>query len=84
LGFGHVVSQFPNKKIMVVKANDEVEIDKEDKEEKMSPLKDVNDIYIEYLVNEKTFMVKRAPNLPTNMDVSEGQIENIFHMRYHV
>jgi len=69
---------------MVVKANDEVEIDKEDKEEKMSPLKDVNDIYIEYLVNEKTFMVKRAPNLPTNMDVSEGQIENIFHMRYHV
>jgi hypothetical protein len=35
LGFGHVVSQFPNKKVMVMKANNEVEIDEEDKKEKM-------------------------------------------------
>jgi hypothetical protein len=72
LGFGHVVSKFPNKKVMVLKANNEVEIDEEDKKKKMSPLKDVNDIYIKYLVNEKTLVVKRALNLLINMDVSEG------------
>jgi hypothetical protein len=57
---------------MVMKANNEVEIDEEDKKEKMWPLKDVNDIYIKYMVNEKTLVVKRALNLLINMDVSEG------------
>jgi len=57
---------------MVLKANNEVEIDEEDKKKKMSSLKDVNDIYIKYLVNEKTLVVKRALNLLINMDVSEG------------
>ena len=69
---------------MVMIANNEVEIDGEDKEEKMSPLEDVNNVYVEYMVKEKALMVKRALNLLVNMDVYKGQIENIFHTRCHV
>ncbi|KAG6773322.1 hypothetical protein POTOM_020588 [Populus tomentosa] len=41
---------------MAMKANNEVEIDGEDKEEKMSPLKDANDVCVEYSIEGKALV----------------------------
>jgi hypothetical protein len=69
---------------MIMKANNEVEIDGEDEEEKMSPLKDVDDVYVEYLVEGEVFVVRIALNMHVKVDDLEGQWENIFHTRCHV
>ena len=37
---------------MVMKVNDEVDIDGKDGEKRMPPLKDVDDVCVEYLVDE--------------------------------
>ena len=52
MGFGHIASQYPNKRVMVMKVNDEVDIDGKDGEKRMPPLKDVDDVCVEYLVDE--------------------------------
>jgi hypothetical protein len=69
---------------MVMKANNEVEIDGEDEEEKMSPLEDVDDVYVEYSIEGEVFVVRRALNMHVKVDDLEGQRENIFHTRCHV
>jgi hypothetical protein len=43
---------------MVKKANNKVETDGEDEEEKMPPLKDVDDVYVEYSVEGETLVVR--------------------------
>jgi hypothetical protein len=50
----------------------------------MSPLKDADDVCVEYLVDREEHMVKRELNIHVNMNDSEGQSENIFHIRCHV
>jgi hypothetical protein len=50
----------------------------------MPPLKDVNDVCVEYLVEGEALVVRRTLIMHVKMDDSEGQRENIFHMRYHV
>jgi len=83
-GFGHVASQYPNKRVMIIKANNEFETDMDYEEEKIPPLKDNDDVYVEYPVEEKTLMVRRALNMHVNVVDSKGYRENIFQTRYHV
>ena len=52
LGFGHVTSQCPRKKVMIMKANNKVKTDEEDEEKKMPLLEDVDDVCVEYPVEE--------------------------------
>ena len=77
--FGHVALQCPNKKDMVMKANDVVEIDGEDEEEKMSPLENTDNIYVEYLVERGELVVRRALNIHVKVDDLDGQRKNVFH-----
>ena len=58
LSFAHITSQCPNKKVMVIKANNEVETNGEDEEEKMPILEDTDDVCVDYLIEGKTLMVK--------------------------
>jgi hypothetical protein len=48
---------------MVMKPNNEVEINKEDEEKKMPPLKDADDVHVEYLVEGETLVVRRTLNM---------------------
>ena len=58
-------------KVMIMKANNKVETNRKDKEEKMPPLKNVND-YVEYLVERETLVVRRSLNMHVKVDDSEG------------
>jgi len=77
---GHFASYCPNKRVMIMKANNEVETNGRD-EEKMSPLKDADDVCVEYPVKGKALVVRRALNIHAKVDDLEGQRDNIFHMR---
>jgi len=59
-------------KVMIMKANNKVETNRKDKEEKMPPLKNVNDVYVEYLVERETLVVRRALNMHVKVDDLEG------------
>jgi len=50
----------------------------------MPTLKDVNDVCVEYLVEGEALVLRRALIMHVKVNDSEGQRENIFHMRYHV
>ena len=63
LGFSHVVSQCPNERVMVMKVNNKVKIDREGELEKMLPLNDADDVYVEYPVKGEALMVKKALNV---------------------
>jgi hypothetical protein len=69
LGFGHVTPYCPNKRIMVMKANNEVETDEEDEDEKMPPLEDVNDVCVENMIEADALVIKRALNMHVNIDI---------------
>jgi hypothetical protein len=84
MDFGHIALQFPNKRVMIMKANNKVGTNGEDEEDKMPPLEDANDVCVEYPVEEEALVVTRALNMHVKVDDLEGQRENIFHMRCHV
>jgi hypothetical protein len=78
-GFGHVTSQCPNKRVMVMKANNEVEIDEEDEDEKMPPLKDVNEVCVENMFEADALVIRKALNMHVNMDIWRLNGEHIPH-----
>ena len=53
LSFDLVALQCFKKRVIVMKANNKVEIDEEGEEEKMSPLKDVDDVCVEYQLRKR-------------------------------
>jgi hypothetical protein len=57
---------------MVMKTNNEVEIDGEDKEKKIPPLEDADDGCVKYLVKGEAFMVRRTLNIHVKVDDLEG------------
>jgi hypothetical protein len=63
-----------------MKANNEVETNEKDEEEKMSPLKDDDDVYVKYLAEGETLVVRRALDMQIKLDDLESQRKNIFHM----
>jgi len=55
-----------------MKYNNEVETDIKDEEKKMSPLEDVDDICVEFLVEGETLVMRRALDVHVKVDDSEG------------
>ena len=54
---------------MVMKANNEVEIDEEDEDEKMPPLEDVNDVCVKNMIEVDALVIRRALNMHFNMAI---------------
>jgi hypothetical protein len=67
---------------MVMKANNKVETDGEDQKKKILSLED--DVCVEYSVEGEALVVRRTLNMHVKVNDSEGQMENIFHIRCHV
>jgi hypothetical protein len=57
---------------MVMKANNQVEIDGEDEEEKMSPSEDADDVCVMYPVERGALVIRRAVNMHVKVDDLEG------------
>ena len=82
LGVGHIASQCPNKRVMILRENGEVESDSEGEiEDDMPPLEDVSDG--EYPEVGQALVVRRALNIQVKEEVDE-QRENIFQTRCQV
>jgi hypothetical protein len=60
LGVSDITSQGPNKRVMILCDNREVEIENDDNYEKMSPLEDDSDDDVEYMVEGESLVVRRA------------------------
>ena len=80
-GRGHIANQCPNKRVMVMRENGEIETDSEDDVESIPPLEDADDE--EYAAQGELLVARRALSVQVkeNEDV---QRENIFHTRCHV
>ncbi|KAL5758490.1 hypothetical protein ACOSP7_021101 [Xanthoceras sorbifolium] len=81
LGAGHIASQCPNKRVMVLKDDGGIESEGESDGESMPPLEDVGDF--EYPVGGELLVARRALSAQAKED-EEVQRENIFHTRCHV
>jgi hypothetical protein len=53
-----------------MKDNKEIETDREDEKEKMPPLKDTNDVCVEYPVKGKALVVRRKLNMHVKVNDS--------------
>jgi hypothetical protein len=85
LGSGHITSQFPNKRVMVMRDNREVMTDSEDDSDEMLELVDASDDDgMEYPVEGESLVTRRALNTQIKVDDMEQQRENIFHTRCYV
>lgn len=82
LGKGHIASQCPNKRVMIMLDNGEVETESE--EDEMPPLEEASDEGIEYPVVGESLVARRALNTQIKVDDMEEQRENIFHTRCYV
>ena len=81
LGAGHIASQCPNKRVMVLKDDGGIESEGESDDESMPPLEDASDI--EYPVDGELFVARRAFSAQAKED-DEVQCDNIFHTCCHV
>ncbi|KAH9669187.1 hypothetical protein KPL70_021684 [Citrus sinensis] len=79
---GHIASQCPNKRVMILRDNGDVEIESESDDDPMPPLEDAND-GVEYPVDGKLMVARRALNMQVKED-AEVQRDNIFHTRCHI
>ncbi|KAJ4713019.1 Transposon Ty3-I Gag-Pol polyprotein [Melia azedarach] len=82
-GFGHIASQCPNKRVMMVLENGEIESASSSKDE-MPPLADCSDIEIEEPVHGDLLITRRTLCIQPKDDVDVEQREHIFHTRCHV
>ena len=83
LGTGHIASQCPNKRAMILLDNGEIKTDGEESDDSMPPLEDASDC--EYAVEGEALVIIRA--LKAQAKEEEGDVvqrENIFHTRCHV
>ncbi|XP_052185202.1 uncharacterized protein LOC127796838 [Diospyros lotus] len=85
LGIGYIASQCPNKRVMILKDDGDIEtedeIDNKYDNESMPPLEDASGI--EYPVDGELLVARRALSVQVKTDAKE-QRENIFHTRCHV
>ncbi|KAH9724609.1 Endonuclease [Citrus sinensis] len=82
LGTGHIASQCPNKRVMILRDDGDVETESESDDDPMPPLEDANDC-VEYPVDGKLMVTRRALNMQVKED-AEVQRDNIFHTRCHI
>ncbi|XP_057997665.1 uncharacterized protein LOC131176619 [Hevea brasiliensis] len=85
LGKGHYASQCPNKRVMVMRQNGEIEsedddVDDDDASESMPPLEEASDV--EHAVGGNILVVRRALSAQAKEEEGDAlQRENIFHTR---
>uniref|UniRef100_A0A2N9GLY6 Retrotransposon gag domain-containing protein n=1 Tax=Fagus sylvatica TaxID=28930 RepID=A0A2N9GLY6_FAGSY len=85
LGSGHIASQWPNRRVMIMSDNGEVMTESEDDSDGMPELVDASDDdEVVYPVTGESLVARRALNTHFKMDDAEQQRENIFHTRCHV
>ena len=82
-GIGHISSNFPNKRTMVMCAG-EIVMDNEEEEESIAPLNDTRDSNLEYPVEGEALVTRHVLNTQVKEDDIEKQRENIFHTQCHV
>lgn len=82
LGTGHIASQCPNKRVMVMRENGEVETEDDDCDS-MPSLEDASDC--EYAVDGHALVIMRSLSVQVKEEENdEVQRDNIFHTRCHV
>ncbi|XP_035551062.1 uncharacterized protein LOC118349658, partial [Juglans regia] len=79
LGSGHIASQCPNRRVMIMRDNGEVMTESEDDSDEVPELDDVS-----LLLPGESLVARRALNAHIKVDDAEQQRENIFHTRCHV
>jgi hypothetical protein len=85
LGSGHIASQSPNRRVMIMRDNGEVMTESEDDSDGMPELVDASDDdEVVYPVTGESLVARRALNTHFKVDDAEQQRENIFHTRCHV
>jgi hypothetical protein len=85
LGSGHIASQCPNRRVMIMRDNREVRTESEDDSDEMPELVDASDDDgVVYPVTGESLVARRALNTHIKVDDAEQQRENIFHTRCHV
>ena len=80
-GRGHIATQCPNKRVMVMRDNGEIETDNESDYDSMPSLEDADDE--EYAVQGELMVARRALSVQAKED-DEMQRDNIFHTRCHI
>uniref|UniRef100_A0A2N9F5Q6 CCHC-type domain-containing protein n=1 Tax=Fagus sylvatica TaxID=28930 RepID=A0A2N9F5Q6_FAGSY len=85
LGSGHIASQCPNRRVMIMRDNGEVMTESEDDSDGVPELVDASDDDgVVYPVTGESLVARRALNTHIKVDDTEQQRENIFHTRCHV
>ena len=84
LGVGHIASQCPNKRTMIMRVNRKVGKESESEDDQMLPLEDASDNNEDYAVEGELLVVRRALNVEIKEDDMEQQRQTIFHTRCHV
>ncbi|KAJ4705053.1 Transposon Ty3-I Gag-Pol polyprotein [Melia azedarach] len=82
-GFRHVISQCPNKRVMIMLENGEIE-SASSSEDEMPSLTDCSDIEIEEPVHGDLLVTGRTLSTQPKDNVDVKQCEHIFHTRCHV
>jgi hypothetical protein len=84
LGSGHIASQCPNRRVMIMRDNGEVMTESKDDSDGVPELVDAsNDDGVVYPVTGESFVARRALNTHIKADDAKQQRENIFHTRCH-
>lgn len=82
LGSGHIASQCPNKRTMIMMESGDIETEEEEDSDSMHPLEDASDV--EHAVEGQALVIMRALHVQVREDGDEVQRENIFYTRCHV
>ncbi|KAF7832765.1 hypothetical protein G2W53_015098 [Senna tora] len=82
LGSGHIASQCPNKRTMIVMENGEIETEEEGDNDSMPSLEEHSEV--EHAVTGQSLVVLRALHTQIRDGSDDLQRENIFYTRCHV
>ncbi|RDX87214.1 hypothetical protein CR513_31345, partial [Mucuna pruriens] len=78
---GHIASQCPNKRVMVMLDSGEIESSSDDE---MSPLEDYSDVEVVTPINGDILITRRALSIQPKEDGDMEQHEHNFHTRCHI
>jgi hypothetical protein len=80
LEIGDIVSQYPNKKVMILKDHDDIEYESDRfEEDEMPPFKYYSDEDVEYSVEGEYLDITHTHNVQIKKDDVEQQMTNIFY-----
>ena len=82
-GRGHIASQCPNKRVMLITDSGEFETEGEIDDD-MPPLEDCSDVEVEGPVHGEMLVARRALSIQPGRGCEEEQQENLFYTRCHV